>query len=69
MSAREGQRSACSLSCLLTIGMQTWRLVGAERRVQALELAPQKQATVVAAAKVETVTVRLAAAERVVCAS
>jgi hypothetical protein len=66
MSARDRAAFGLFALCLLAIGIQTWRLVGAERRVHALELAPQKQATVVAAAKVETVTVRLAGAERVV---
>jgi hypothetical protein len=66
MSARDKAVFGLFALCLLTIAAQTWRLVGAERRVQALELAPHKAATVVAAAKVETVTVRLAGAERVV---
>jgi hypothetical protein len=66
MSARDRAVFGLFALCLLTIGLQTWRLVGAQRRVQALELAPAKVRTVAAAAKVETVTVRLAAAERVV---
>jgi hypothetical protein len=66
MSARDRAVFGLFAFCLLTIGVQTWRLVGAERRVQALELAPAKVRTMVAAAKVETVTVRLATAERVV---
>lgn len=47
---------------LLGCGIVGWKLARAERRIQTLELAPAKQATVTAAARVETVTVRLAAA-------
>lgn len=52
--------------CLLTIAVQTWRLVGAERRVQALELAPQKQAVAVAAAKFDTAARRVDTVSRAV---
>lgn len=52
---------ALFVALLATIGVQTWRLTSAERRVQALELAPERAALDSARAKVETVTVRLAA--------
>jgi Tfp pilus assembly protein PilX len=48
------------------LGVATWQLVGRDRRIRALELAPQKAAAAAAQAKVETVTVQLQAAERVV---
>jgi hypothetical protein len=54
--------------CLLTIGVQTWRLVGAQRRVQALELAPAKAATVTAKAETERAAMKVAAAAQQVAA-
>lgn len=48
------------------LGLQTWRTTTLERKLAAAQLAPAKVVTIEAAAKVETVTVQLAAAERVV---
>jgi lipoprotein NlpI len=54
------------IALLLLLGLSEWRLVSRDRTIRALELAPQKAAAAAAQAKVDTVTVRLAAAERVV---
>ena len=43
------------------LGIQTWRLTARTRELDALRLAPARAATLTAAARVETVTVRLAA--------
>jgi hypothetical protein len=51
---------------LVPVAVQTWRLESTRRALAAAQLAPQKQAVAVAQAKVETVTVHLQAAERVV---
>lgn len=48
------------------LAVQTWRLETTRRDLAAARLAPQQKAVVVAQARVETVTVRLQAAERVV---
>jgi hypothetical protein len=51
---------------LASLAVQTWRLETTRRALAAAQLTPQKRAVAVAQAKVETVTVRLEAAERVV---
>ena len=48
------------------LSVQTWRLTSRTRELDALKLAPARAATLTAAARVETLTVQLAAAERVV---
>ena len=54
------------LAVVALLGMQTCRTVSLERKLAASQLAPAKAASVSAKQKVETVTVQLAAAERVV---
>lgn len=54
------------LGLLVLLGVTTWRLASREHELDALKLAPAKAAAAIAQAKVETVTVRLAAAESVV---
>lgn len=49
------------LVLLAALAVSSWQLTTANRRIQALGLAPAKAATVTAAARVETVTVYLAA--------
>lgn len=56
----------CFLALCVLLGAGAWKLTTVTRERDALKLAPAKAQTVVAAAKVETVTVRLAGAERVV---
>ncbi len=51
---------------VVPLGVQTWRLETARRALTAARLAPQQRAVEAAQARVETVTVKLAAAERVV---
>jgi hypothetical protein len=66
MSGREKAVLGLVALCLLTIAAGAWKLTTVTRERDALRLAPQKTATITAAARVETVTVRLAGAERVV---
>jgi hypothetical protein len=54
------------LALLIVLGVGGWQLAVAQRKIAALQQAPQKAATITAAARVETVTVALAGAERVV---
>lgn len=58
--------TALVLAVALTFASVVWRLENARRELAALQLAPQQHAVEVAAARVETVTVQLHAAERVV---
>jgi hypothetical protein len=51
---------------IVPLGVQTWRLETTQRALVAAQMTAQKQAVAAAQAKVETVTVRLQAAERVV---
>ena len=57
---------AAFLAMVVLLGVQTCRTVSLERKLTAAQLAPAKQAVAIAQARVETVTVRLAAAERIV---
>lgn len=58
---------AVAIACLVALaGVQTYRVITLGDALTAAQLAPEKAATLAAAARVETVTVRLAAAERVV---
>lgn len=54
------------LAAVALLGIQSWRAATLERKLAAAELAPARAASVSAKQKVETVTVQLAAAERVV---
>jgi hypothetical protein len=51
---------------LLGIAAQTWRLTGAQNALALAQLQPAHQAAVAAAARVETVTVKLAGSEKIV---
>jgi hypothetical protein len=54
------------LAVLLLLGVQTWRIKNAQHAAIEAAVAPAKEAAALAKAKVETVTVQLAGAERVV---
>lgn len=58
--------AAVLLLCVLPVGVQTWRLETTRDALAAAQLTPQQTAVAIAQARVETVTVRLQAAERVV---
>jgi hypothetical protein len=57
---------ALALVLALAFSVQTWRVGNARRAGVEAALAPAKEAAIIATAKVETVTVTLAAAEKVV---
>lgn len=66
MSTATKLLAGLGLALLALLGAQTWRLARADRRVAELTAAPLKAAVDSARARVDTVTVTLQAADRVV---